>query len=122
MYPTCGNAERANPKHMLSILSLLLGLGMQGWIKLGAHLVIVGSPAFHLPAKLSQHKGLFEQLSAHIYMTVDPAASKLDSPLIINICQPAIWPQMNGSKVDAGGLMIPEEIAPLVHGIIWIVW
>lgn len=94
---------------------------MQIILSVITHLVIVGSSAFDLPSKLSQHKGLFKQLSAHIYMTIDPAASKLNSPLIIDVGQPAIWPQMYGSKVNAGGLVIPKEVTPLVHGVIWVV-
>ena len=86
------------------------------------HLVVVGSPAIDLPPKLSQHKRLLKQLSAHVYMTIDPAPSKLNSPLIISICQPAIRPQMYGGKVDTRGLMIPQKVTPLVHGIIWVVW
>ena len=88
---------------------------------IATHLVIVGGPAINFPSKLSQYKRLVEQLSAHIDMTVDPAPSKLNSPLIINTCQPTIRPQMYGSKVNTGGLMIPQKVTPLVHGIIWVI-
>lgn len=85
------------------------------------HLVKVCRSAINLPPKLSEHQRLSEQLVADVYMAIDPASRKVNSPLIISVFQPAIWPQVYGGKVDAWGLMVPQEVAALVHGVIWVV-
>lgn len=86
------------------------------------HLVKVRSSAIIFPPKLGQHQGLLEQLSADVYMTVDPAPRKLPPPVVISVLQPAIRPQVYGGKVDAGGLVVPQKVTALVHGIVWVIW